>query len=133
MEVKLLRQEPAGLDHDALVLVEYEGRKRPEFEKTLAPLYDSGEITGKSLEFTLLHRADGFKARRVLIAGAGKPEKFDTAALRKLAAAAVRFLKEKGVKHAAIALEAGFNGAEHVAAVAEAALMGAWEPNHLKT
>ena len=41
------------------------------------PTFDAGEVTGKLCELTLLHHAPGFAAKRVLLAGAGKPEKFD--------------------------------------------------------
>ena len=129
------------LDADAVVLLEWKGSPRPEFEKPLAHLYSSGEIKGKPLEFTLLHGLDGFKARRILIAGAGKREKFDAAALRKLAGAAVRFLDGKGIGTLAFSLDdagnhMGNNGAnapEHITAVVEGAILGAWEPDYLKT
>ena len=40
---------------------------------------------------TLVHFAPGIAAQRVVLVGAGKREKFGTAELRRLAAAAVRF------------------------------------------
>ena len=133
MELELVRSNASELDADAVVLLEWEGSPRPELEKPLSALYSSGEIKGKSLEFTLLHGIGGYKARRVLIAGAGKREKFDTAALRKLAGAAVRFLSGKGVETLAFALDDGVNASEHVATVAEGTILGAWEPDYLKT
>jgi leucyl aminopeptidase len=133
MECKLVRSKPSDLDVDAVVVLQWEGPPRPEFEKSLAAFYASGEIRGKSLEFTLLHGFDGYKARRVLIAGAGKSEKFDPAALRKLAGAAVRFLKGKGIATLAFTLEDGVNSPAHVTAAVEGALLGAWEPDYLKT
>src|SRR5579863_251287 len=133
MELKLVRSGACDLDTDAVVVLEWEGSVRPEFEKPLAALYSSGEIKGKPLEFTLLHGIDGYKARRVLIAGAGKREKFDAAALRRLAGAAVRFLKGKGVEALAFVLEDEANAPGHVAAMAEGTILGAWEPDYLKT
>ena len=133
MEVKLIRSSASELDADAVVVIEWEGSPRPEFEKPLAALYSSGEIRGKPLEFTLLHGLDRFKARRILIAGAGKRETFDAAALRKLAGAAVRFLHGKGIATLAFALEDGANASEHVAAAVEGAILGVWEPDYLKT
>jgi leucyl aminopeptidase len=115
-----------------VVILEPEGSKRPDLAKALAPFYDSGEITGKFLDFALFHGVEGYKARRVLIAGSGKPGKFDAAALRHLAGAAVRFLKGK-VTGMAFALEEGSDSPAHVAAVAEGALLGNWEPDRLKT
>jgi leucyl aminopeptidase len=133
MECKLVRSKPSDLDADAVVVLQWEGAPRPEFEKSLAAFYASGEIKGKSLEFTLLHGLEGHKARRVLIAGAGKREKFDSAALRKLAGAAVRFLKGKGIVTLAFALEDGVDSPEHVIAAVEGVVLGAWEPDYLKT
>ena len=131
MEVKLSRAAANGLDADAIVIVEWENGKR--IADKLPAIYDSGEVTGELLQFTLLHGVSGFAARRVLLAGAGKREKFDAPALAKLAGAAVRFLKGKGVKNLAFALEDGLNGAEHVEAVARGVLLGSWEPDRLKS
>src|ERR1700719_4523186 len=133
MEVKLVRSRASELDADAVVVLEWEGAVRPEFEKPLAGLYSSGEIKGKPLEFTLLHGLEGYKPRRVLIAGAGKLEKFDPMMLRKIAGAAVRFLKNKGVEAVIFELDEGTNTAAHVTAAAEGAILGAWEPDYLKT
>jgi len=133
MELKLVRSSASELDVDAVVILEFEGSTRPEFAKPLAALYASGEIRGKRLEFTLLHNLAGYKARRVLIAGAGKREKFDAAELRKLAGAAVRFLDGKGIATLAFALDDDLTAPEHVAAAAEGAILGAWEPDYLKT
>ena len=47
------------------------GRAAPELEKPLAALYNPARSPGKLLEFTLLHGLEGYRARRVLIAGAG--------------------------------------------------------------
>jgi leucyl aminopeptidase len=129
MELKLVRSSVSDLDADAVVVIEFEDSPRPEFSKPLASLYSSGEIKGKALEFTLLHGLAGYQARRLLIAGAGKREKFDAAGLRNLAGAAVRFLKGKGISTLAFALEDG----ENSPAAVEGAILGAWEPDYLKT
>jgi leucyl aminopeptidase len=128
MELKLIQTEIPSLQTDALVLFETEGGRRADLAKPLAALYASGEITGKFLEFTLLHGVEGFAARRVLVAGAGKSDKLDAAAVLKLAAAAIRFLKGKGVKDVVFAPDPAF-----VAVVAEGVLTGAWEPDHYKS
>lgn len=131
MEVILSRSAAAGLDADAVVIVEWENGKR--LADKLAAVYDSGEVTGEFLQFTLLHGVSGFAARRVLLAGAGKREKFDAPALARLSGAAIRFLKGKGVKTVAFALEDGLNGPEHVESVARGVLLGSWEPDRLKS
>jgi leucyl aminopeptidase len=133
MELKLVQSKASDLIVDAVVVLEWEGSPRPEFEKPLAAFYSSGEIKGKRLEFTMLHGLEGFKARRILIAGAGKREKFDTAELRKLTGAAIRFLGGKGISSLAFVLDDGANAPEHVTAAVEGAILGAWEPDYLKT
>ncbi|HWD98154.1 MAG TPA: M17 family peptidase N-terminal domain-containing protein, partial [Bryobacteraceae bacterium] len=129
--MKLIRSAAAGLDADAVVLVEWDAGKR--LADKVPAIYESGEVTGEFLQFTLLHGVSGFTPRRVLLAGAGKREKFDAAALRKLAGAAVRFLKGKGVRSLVFALDDGLNGAEHVEAVARGVILAAWEPDRLKS
>src|SRR5665213_1268580 len=133
MELKLGRPDLADVETDALILLETEGGRRSQLGKPLAVLYDSGEIAGKFLDFTLLHGVEGFKARRVLVAGSGKPETLDAAGLRKIASAAVRFLKTKGVKSAVFALDGDAATAGNVAAVATGLLAGSWEPGRMKT
>jgi leucyl aminopeptidase len=127
MELKLVHAPAPEVEADAVVVLEWEGTESAD---SLAELRQSGEITGKLLEFTLLHGLSGYKARRVLIAGAGKRDKFDLASLRKIAGAAVRFLKPKGIASIAFAVD---ENPESVAAVAEAAILGVWEPDYLKT
>jgi leucyl aminopeptidase len=133
MQVQLSRLPATDIDADALVVIEFEGGRRPEFTKPLADFYESGEIKGKESEFTLLHGQAGYKARRLLIAGGGKRDKFDAPALRNLAGAAVRFLKPKGISSLAFVLNDGFNAPAYAAAMVEGAILGAWEPDYLKT
>ena len=127
MELKLVHAPAAEVEAEALVVLEWEGT---EAAGPLADLRGSGEITGKLLEFTLLHGVAGYKAKRVLVAGAGKPDKFDNAALRKIAGAAIRFLKPKGIASIAFAVD---ENPDLISAAAEAAILGAWEPDYLKT
>jgi leucyl aminopeptidase len=138
MDLMLVRSAAAEVEADAVVVMVGEGPPPPELEKSLSALYDSGEIKGKILEFTLLHHLEGYKARRVLIAGAGKSDEttgqaFDPGKLRKIAGAAVRFLKPKGIQSIAFALADGSDSPEQVYAVAEGAILGIWEPDYLKT
>ncbi|MEO8027301.1 MAG: leucyl aminopeptidase [Bryobacteraceae bacterium] len=86
----------------------------------------SGEFAGKSGELVILHQPAGFKAKRLVVAGAGK-----TLEPRTLTAAVVRSLKSKGVKTAALALASPSAG--HVEAAAEGALLGNWESEKHKS
>ena len=64
----------------------------------LAELRASGEFTGKLYETSILHRPQGLQARRLLVVGGGKREKFTAIEARRIAASLVRALKGKGVK-----------------------------------
>ncbi|MBI2956854.1 MAG: hypothetical protein HYY26_06050, partial [Acidobacteria bacterium] len=63
----------------------------------LSTLAATSELTGKPGEALLLHSPPGLRAQRLLVLGAGKPEKFTLASIRPLAGAAARFLKARGV------------------------------------
>ncbi|MGA1996835.1 MAG: aminopeptidase, partial [Bryobacteraceae bacterium] len=62
-ESKPLEQIAAG----ALIVPVFEGKKETRFGA--AELADDGEVAGKALEFTLLHKPAGLAAQRVLLAG----------------------------------------------------------------
>jgi leucyl aminopeptidase len=99
----------------------------------LRKLASSGELTGKMLEFTLLHAPAGLKAKRLLLVGAGKREQFNLGVLRKLAGAAVRFLKGKSVKNLALVLREGDATADSAQAIAEGATAANFETDKYKT
>ncbi|MGP8248043.1 MAG: leucyl aminopeptidase [Bryobacteraceae bacterium] len=114
-----------------LIVPVFEGKKETRFGA--AKLADDGEVAGKAEEFTLLHNPAGVAAERVLLAGAGKPDKFNSGELRKLAAAAARHLKSKSIKNIALLLEGELATAGYASAAAEGALLGNYEPDRLKT
>jgi leucyl aminopeptidase len=115
----------------ALIVPVFEEKKEERFGA--ADLAAAGEIAGKPLEMTLLHHVPGVAATRVLLAGAGKPGKFDPAEMRRLAGAAVRFLQARSVKKIALALDADFSGPEFASAAMEGALLGEFDPDRYKT
>jgi len=107
MQITLETKPFATLEMDALVSYVFEdsnpvqGRiaELDQFtEGLLKKLAGSGELTGKPLEMTLVHAPRGVKSARLLLVGAGKREKFDSAVLRKIAGAALRYLKSRGAK-----------------------------------
>src|ERR1035438_7761242 len=131
MQITVERQPAGQVEADALIVPVFEGRRDARFGA--ADLFDSGEIAGKPLELTLLHHAPGVRATRVLLAGGGKPEKFDAAEMRRLSGAAVRVLKAKSIKTVAFALDPEFGGDGFVSAVIEGAILGDFEPDRYKT
>ncbi len=97
-----------------------------------ADLIASGEVTGKTLETTLLHKPHGLKAKRLLLlGGGGKANTFSSAEVRKLAGAAVRTLKAKDLKSFAFLMPSGVDDAAKV--IVEGALIGNFDPDYYKS
>jgi leucyl aminopeptidase len=110
MEIKLAFQAPAEIETECLaVTVVDEGDASTSKPRVLSndatvrnaahELISSGEVTGKALETNLIHKPHGLRAKRLLLIGAGKAKGFSTLELRKVAGAAVRFLKPKSIKN----------------------------------
>jgi leucyl aminopeptidase len=142
MQITLVTQPFAALETDALVSYVFEetnpiqGRVA-ELDKAAAGLLQklvkSGELTGKTLEFTLVHAPAGLKAARLLLVGAGKREQWNSATLRKIAGAALRYLKARSVKNFALLVREGHATEESAQAVAEGALTANFETDKYKT
>ena len=98
----------------------------------LAELRASGEFTGKLYEMSIFYRPQGVSAKRLVVIGGGKQDKFTTVEARRLGGALVRGLKSKGVKSVGLSLE-GEQAADFAEAAIEGAILGAWEPDALKT
>jgi leucyl aminopeptidase len=82
---------------------------------------------------TLIHAPRGLKAARLLLVGAGKREKFDSAVLRKISGAALRYLKSRGVKRFAFVLRENESVEAAAQAFAEGALTANFESDKYKT
>ena len=99
----------------------------------LKRLAKSGELTGKTLEMTLIHAPAGLKAARLLLVGAGKREKFDAAALRKISGSALRYLKSRGVHNFVFAVREDNATEDFAQAVAEGSIAADFESDKYKT
>jgi leucyl aminopeptidase len=131
MQVTLQRHPIEEVQTDALLVVVFQDRR--EDRLGLGELFDAGEITGKPFETTLLHNVPGLRAKRLLAVGAGKPEKFNPAELRRAVGAAIRYLKSKSIQAAAIWLDAPHADAHYLSAAVEGAILGDFETNRYKT
>jgi leucyl aminopeptidase len=100
-----------------------------------ADLLASGEVTGKSMEMTLLHKPVGLKAKRLLLIGGGKAEGFAASEVRKIAGAAVRTIKGKDLKSFAIVapVTTGISANEAAKVIAEGAYVGSFDPDYYKS
>jgi len=100
-----------------------------------ADLIASGEVTGKMLEVTLLHKPAGLKAKRLLLIGGGKAKSFSTSELRKIAGAAVRTIKGKDLTSFALAAPTAvnFSTEDAVKSIVEGAYVGSFDPDYYKS
>src|SRR6202790_3688189 len=142
MQITLATQPFAALETDALVSYVFEETEPvqgriAEIDQAAAGLLrklaKSGELTGKMLEFTLVHTPAGLKAARLLLVGAGKREQWNSATLRKIAGAALRYLKARSVKNFALLVREGHATEETAQAIAEGALAANFETDKYKT
>ena len=142
MQIKLETKPYASLEIDALVTPVFEGDdpiqgRVAELDQLtgglLKKLATSGELTGKTLEFTLIHAPAGLKAARLLLVGAGKKDQFNVATLRKVAGAALRSLKAKSVKNFAFLAGGALPPEDGSQAIVEGLLTGNFETDKYKT
>lgn len=143
MELRLTSLPVEQIETEALVVLAFQA-DRPEDglahaaarrldEATggwLTEALRSGEFTGKLYEILVLHRPPNLKARRLVLVGGGKRERFGSLELRRAAGAVVRALRSRSVTEAAMVVE---GGAEEVSATAEGAILGNYEPDRYKT
>ena len=107
MKIEFRHEPLAQLSSSALVTFSFEGspassgsveRLPSESHSLLHELQSTGELSGKAYECTLIHRPPGLVAAKLLVVGAGKKEKFNSAQRRRLAGTAVRYLRGRGVR-----------------------------------
>jgi leucyl aminopeptidase len=96
-----------------------------------ADLIASGEVTGKMMEITLLHKPQGLKAKRLLLIGGGKAKSFSSSEVRKMAGAAVRSLKAKDLKSFAFVMPSGVDDAAK--SIVEGTFVGNFDPDYYKS
>jgi leucyl aminopeptidase len=150
MKTNLSLSSPAEVETECLVVVALDRTEKnpgekdkpqvtiesadPAVREAAADVMASGELTGKPFETTLLHRPAKLKAKRVLFIGGGKAKSFSAFDLRRLAGAAVRTLKSRGLRSFAIlAPEAGLQPEEAVKAIVEGAFVGNFDPDYYKS
>ena len=142
MQITLGSMPYTALETDALVSYVFEeidpvGGRIAEIDRAanglLGKLAKGGELTGKTLETTLIHAPAGLKAARLLLVGAGKREPFNSAMLRRIAGAALRHLKARSVKQFAFLVRENDATEEAAQVVTEGALAANFEPDKYKT
>src|ERR1700730_6970890 len=142
MQIELETQPYSSIHADALVTYIFD--KQEKFEGALGDidsamhghlllLASSGELTGKALEMVLLHFPEGLAAQRLLLIGAGKPEKFSPSDLRNIAGTALRYLKSRGVKKIVFLSRESERGPAAAQAVVEGLITADFESDKYRT
>jgi leucyl aminopeptidase len=145
MKANLLLTNPAQVETECLVVVTLDHGSKDKTEvaletteeaikKAAAEVIASGELTGKSFETTLLHHPAGLKAKRLLALSGGKSTKFSQFDLRRLAGAAVRTLKSRGLRSFAfVTPQTGMSSEVAAKAIVEGAFVGNFDPDTYKS
>ncbi|HEX8838537.1 MAG TPA: leucyl aminopeptidase [Candidatus Acidoferrum sp.] len=142
MQIALESKPFAGIETEALVSYVFEesdpvqGRVAEIDQSSgglLRRLAKSGELTGKMLEFTLVHAPAGLQSPRLLLVGAGKREQWNSATLRKVAGAALRYLKSRSVRNFAMLVREGEATQESAQVIVEGVLAADFESDKYKT
>jgi leucyl aminopeptidase len=139
MDIRVLRGNLREAEAAALIVPAWDkeaardGALDDATEGWVEEVYTSGEFGGAPCDLALLHRPSGLRAKRLVLAGAGKPDKFNEQALRKLAGSVVRALKTKGLRDLHLFLANEQATPAYVQAAVEAAVLADYEPDHLKT
>lgn len=140
MKIEFRHEPLAQLASSALVTFSFEGspassgsveRLPSESHSLLQELQSGGELSGKAYECTLIHRPPGLVAAKLLVVGAGKKEKFNSAQRRRLAGTAVRYLRSRGVRDMAWVLHG--SESECIQTVVEGALLADYDADRYKT
>ncbi len=142
MQISLESQPASAIQTQALVSYVFEKDGRIEgvlgeldqiMGGRLRQLAESGELTGKTVEMTCIHYPPGLAAQRLLLVGAGKPEKFTPAELRKVAGAALRYLKSRSVERLVFLVRENDGTAAAAQAVTEGLILAHYELDKYKT
>ncbi|MDW8131810.1 MAG: leucyl aminopeptidase [Bryobacterales bacterium] len=143
MQIALNSMPLEHIETEALAVIAYQaddpeqGLARPTTRRLdeatggwLTDLYRSGELTGKANETLVLHRPPNLRAKRLVIVGGGKRERFGGMELRRAAGALARALRSRSIAQVALALE---GSSAEVVAAAEGLILGDYEPDRYKT
>ncbi len=137
------RQEPiAQVESSALVTFAFEASPASSGSVELLPgetrgfleeLHAGDGLSGKALDCTLIHRPLGLAAKRLLVVGAGKRDKFDATHLRRLAGTAVRYLRTRGVRDMSWVADGAAHAEDCIASVVEGAVLADYDSDCYKT
>jgi leucyl aminopeptidase len=105
----------------------------PAVQAAATDLLASGEVSGKAFETNLLHKPASLKAKRLLLVCGGSAKKFSSYDLRRIAGAAARTLKSRGIRSFAIVAPPSIAGDEAVRSIFEGVHVGNFDPDYYRS
>jgi leucyl aminopeptidase len=105
----------------------------PAVQAAATDLLASGEVSGKAFETNLLHKPASLKAKRLLLVCGGSAKKFSSYDLRRIAGAAARTLKSRGIRSFAIVAPPSVAGDEAVRSIFEGVHVGNFDPDYYRS
>jgi leucyl aminopeptidase len=158
MKTTIFLSAPAELESEALVAVVLDhaepstakpaenpakkDEKKPQLKVTTsdaavqavaADLLASGEVAGKPFETNLLHKPASLKAKRLLLVSGGSAKKFSSYELRRVAGAAARALKSRGIRSFAFIAPPNIPADEATRAIIEGVHVGNFDPDYYRS
>ena len=139
MDIRIAQSRIEGIDASVLIVPAFDreaprdGSLNDATDGWVDEVYTSGEFGGAIGDLAVLHRPKRLKARRLVLAGAGKPEKFGELEMRRMAGAAVRAVKGKSLRQVSFWLPDSYANSSFAQAVVEAGILGDYEPDQLKS
>ncbi|MFB3923096.1 MAG: leucyl aminopeptidase [Terriglobia bacterium] len=142
MKIEFRIEPLANLACPALAVYTFEGstnaggtaaRLPKETQGLLEELRAARELTGKAFECTLVHRPAGLAAQKLLVIGAGKKEKFSGNLLRRVAGAAARYLRARGIRELGWAYDPDDSDGDSLQPVVEGAIAGDYDSDRYRT
>jgi len=138
MKITASRTSLGEISEDVLIVPVFEGESPRDSENApalaaldhltrgaVASVFEDGEMTGKRDRWVLLRNVGQFSTKRLLLYGAGSPEKIGPISLGRLAGAAIRTLiKSKGIRSTAFLVTRKLESEGFVQAIVEGALIG---------
>lgn len=139
MDIRIAQGRLEEVDAGVLIVPAFDGEapRDAALDKAtdgwVEEIYSSGEFAGGLSDLAMLHRPKGLKARRLALAGGGKPEKFTELEMRRLAGAAVRVVKSKSLRQVAFWLPESYASPAFAQALVESSILADYEPDQLKS
>ncbi len=146
MQINVNQGNIVERDDPAIVVNLFEGVTQPggatgavdaALDGAISDLIEQGDIMGKKGENTLIYSLGKVSSTRVVVAGLGKSDAFDSGAAREVHAGVARFLRSRGVRSYATLLHGtgigGLEPGESAQAAAEGLILGLYSFDKYKS